>query len=321
MKLKHNISIRKILQALVTIVVTGGCVIAIVSASDMHSKRKVSGLDIRIKNDRYHFIDKDEVKKILLGNRHIDLHKVNLAKLNAHEMEAIIDANPWVEDAQVYIDNAQVLHIYVTQRVPVARLFDQSGNSYYLDHTLKDMPLCDRYIHYTTVVTNVPVLKDDSIGKVYKAEIVGLVKYIDRDSFWSAQISQIIVNDDHSFELVPVLGKQRILFGDTTGMKTKFNNLFAFYKKVLNRIGWDKYETLDVRYASQVVASPALPWKVPVDKAITNMNWVKSIIGETKTTESDTPMSTIVKQPVLASNTTAKEKPINHIQKSSKKPK
>ena len=105
-----------------------------------------------------------------------------------------------------------------------------------------------------------------------------LVRTIQADTFWNAQISQIIIDSDYSFELMPVLGQQRIIFGDTSRMKEKFSNLFSFYKKVLNRIGWDKYDMLDVRFKGQVVASPSLPYKGPVDKATANMNWISSIV-------------------------------------------
>jgi cell division protein FtsQ len=197
-----------------------------------------------------------------------------------------------VANAQVYTDNARTLHVQITQRVPVARIFDQAGNSYYLDNTLKSMPLSDRYVHYTTVVTNVPVFTSDSMDMVFKAKVVALVRYIDRDSFWNAQVSQIMVTDSMDFELMPVLGNHKIVFGDTTQMQDKFKNLFAFYKKVLNRVGWDKYEVLDVRYEKQVVASPALQWKVPVDKAAVNMSWVKSIIDNDTNDVAQPDMST-----------------------------
>jgi cell division protein FtsQ len=145
---------------------------------------------------------------------------------------------------------------------------------------MKAMPLSEKYIHYTTIVTNVPVLKDDSIGNALKAQIAALVTRIDKDSFWRAQISQVIVTNDRTFELVPVLGSQRIIVGDTSRLDEKFDNLLSFYKKVLNRIGWEKYQTLDLRYAGQVVALPALPWKAPVNNAIGGMNWVKTVIGK-----------------------------------------
>lgn len=276
---KRKISVRKLLLTLLTIVLAGACVTGMLSAANLQDKEKVSALNIRIKNARYQFIDTAQIKNMLLTDKHIDISKTGIGRLNLYRMEKEVSTNPWVADAQVYIDNNRVLNVFVTQRIPVARIFDQAGNSYYLDHTLKSMPLSDRYVHYTTVVTNVPVLKDDSMSLSLKAQIVALVKYIDKDSFWNTQISQIIVTDDYQYELVPVLGMQKILLGDTSMLDKKFTNLFAFYKKVMNRVGWDKYKVLDLRYGGQVIASPALPWKPPVDKAVATMNWVKTIIG------------------------------------------
>jgi len=33
------------------------------------------------------------------------------------------------------------------------------------------------------------------------------------------------------------------------------------------------------------VASPSLPWKAPVDRALSNMNWVQTIVGDVSKTE------------------------------------
>lgn len=276
---KRKISVRKIIQTLVTILVTGACIAAMTSAARKQDAQHIKDFSINIKNEQYGFVDKADVKTKLLNDKDIDVKKISLGRLNIGRMEKIVATNPWVADAQVYVDNEKVVHVNLTQRVPVARIFDQAGNSYYLDNAHKAMPLSDRYIHYTTVVTNVPVLKDDSLGNSLKAQIVKVVRQVERDSFWNAQVSQIILNDDKAFELVPVLGNHKILIGDTANLDEKFENLYAFYKKVMTRIGWDKYEVLDARYKGQVVASPALPWKAPTDKALSNMNWVKSIIG------------------------------------------
>lgn len=276
---KRKISIRKIMQTLVTVLVTGACIAAMTSAARKQDAKRIKDFSINIKNEQFGFVDKADVKIKLLNDKDIDVKKISLGRLDIGKMEKIVATNPWVADAQVYVDNDKVVHVNLTQRVPVARIFDQAGNSYYLDNADKAMPLSERYIHYTTVVTNVPVLKDDSLGNSLKAQIVKVVKQVERDSFWNAQVSQIILNDDKEFELVPVLGNHKILIGDTANLEEKFENLYAFYKKVMTRIGWDKYEVLDARYKGQVVASPALPWKAPIDKALSNMNWVKSIIG------------------------------------------
>lgn len=276
---KRKISARKIIQMFVTVVVSVGCLIAMISASNIEDSKMISGIAVHIKNDKkYHFVEEKEILDLAVANRNIDITHTPMSALDMHSMERVIKANPWVANADVYIDNTRMLHMYVTQRIPVVRIFQQNTASYYMDTTLSIMPLSGSYIYYTTVVTNVPELKNDSASWALRRQIVSLVRTIQADSFWNAQISQVIVDSNGTFELMPVIGDQRILFGDISGMREKFDNLFAFYKNVLNRIGWDKYETLDVRYKNQVIASPSLPYKGPVDKAIASMNWINSIV-------------------------------------------
>jgi cell division protein FtsQ len=281
MTTKRKISIRKVLQVLVTLIVTTGCVLAILSASKIQNNKNIAGIQIHIKNENAcRFIDQQEVQDMLLSTRHIDLLHTPASRLDLRKMEEIAQSSPWIADAQVYVDNRRMLQVYVTQRIPVLRVFEQNGNSYYLDTALKAVPLSDRYTHYTPVVTNVPELKDDSISRDLKAQMLKVVQTVDRDTFWNAQVQEIALSNDRMFQLVPVLGNHRILIGDSSKLTDKLANLFLFYQKVLNRIGWDKYQVLDARFEGQVVASPSLPWKAPRDKAMSDMNWVKSILGD-----------------------------------------
>ncbi|MCB9045307.1 MAG: hypothetical protein H6550_04105 [Chitinophagales bacterium] len=280
MSVKRKISVRKIIQALLTLVFTGVCITAVMSATKLYRSRTLKDVDIQIKNDEHGFVTREQVRAMLLRDGEIKEESTKLSQLNVQQMERVITANPWVEDAQVYIDNKQKLHALVTQRVPVVRIFEKEGNSYYLDSKQEQLPLSTQYNYYTMVVTNVPELKNDSAGDALKNRIMSLVKFIRQDTFWNAQVSQVIVRDDLGFEIVPVLGEQQVIIGDTTDMKLKFDNLFAFYNKVLNEVGWDKYQVLDLSFKGQLVASPAINWKMPVDKVINRINWVNSILGE-----------------------------------------
>jgi cell division protein FtsQ len=279
MALKRKISVRKILQVMLTLVVTSGCVVAMVGASRIEDRKVVKGMAVHIKNDKkYHFIEEQEIADLAINNRNVDLQHTPASRLDLHGMEQTIRQDPWVASAQVYIDNTGMLQMYVTQRVPVVRVFQQNTASYYMDTTMSIMPLSDNYKYYTTVVTNVPELKNDSVSWLMKKNIVTMARAIQADTFWNAQVAEVVFDSAGGFQLLPVLGDQVILFGQATDIRDKFDNLFTFYKKVLNRIGWDKYQTLDIRFGGQVVASPSLPYTGPVDKAVTNMNWINSIV-------------------------------------------
>jgi cell division protein FtsQ len=280
METKRKISITKVLRAFVTLVVTTGCLVAVLGASRMQHAKKLNKIELQIRNDQYRFLDKKALWDSIITERGIEEGKTMVTKLNVKAIEKTAYKNQWVENAQVYVDNKRNMHIFVTQRVPVARIFYDNGQSFYLDKSLKLLPLSEFFTYYTTVVTNVPVLTNDSINRSLRAQIVKLVKFVEQDTFWSSQVAQISVTPDLQFELTPVLGTQKIVFGDTTNMKEKFTNLFAFYKKVLNRVGWNRYDVIDLRFKNQIVASPSIPWKPPTKNAISNMDWLKSIMDE-----------------------------------------
>lgn len=311
---KRKISARKVIQVIVTLVVTVGCVIAISSASHKEIAKTLTGLDIHIKNDKYKFVDATQVKKEVIANYPDVLH-MPVNKVNIGAIEQKLKKNPWVANAQVYIDNKRKIHVNITQRVPVARIFEESGVSYYIDGTMSMMPVSDRYVYYTTVVTGVPPIQNnkisDSANKSLMSQITYLVKRIERDSFWSAQVSQINMTTDRNFEIVPVLGNQRIIVGDTSRLDEKLENLLVFYKKVMARVGWDKYEVLDLRYKDQVVASPTLGGQPK--GAISELQWVETIKskaaynGNTFTLDSNNNGIVSKSQPIMAVSVAASQ--------------
>lgn len=273
---KRKISIRKVLQALVTCIVIAGCITAVLSATKQQRQRKVKGISVHIENDKYGFVDEDELKRILMNEKGFLLGKTNMAELNVKHMEDEAEANPWIKNAQVYVDNDKELHVYVKQGEPKLRIFEKGGRSYYLDKYGDELPLSKRYVHYAPVVTNVPELKGDSASVQIKNEIIKLVNYIEKDTFWRAQVSQVVVAEKGGFELIPVLGRHKVVFGSTDRMEEKFQQLFVFYTNVLNKIGWDKYDVLDVSYKGQLVASPSIPINVPEDMAKKRIHYVTS---------------------------------------------
>ncbi len=290
MEEKRKISYRKVFQALTTLVVTTGCIVAMVSASRIEDKKCLGKISVNIRNSKkYHFIEEKEVIDEAITKRNLDIMHTPIGRLDIHGIEQALCADPWIAEAQVYMDNNNNLNINITQRLPIARLFSVTGESCYMDNTLHLMPLSPNFVYYTTVVTNVPTLKEDSATLALKTQLRKLINTIQRDTFWNTQVTQLVVDSPGHYEMIPVLGNQRIVLGDTALLKEKLDNLFAFYRNVLNRIGWDKYEVLDLRYRNQVICKPSLPYHGPTDHAVANMNWITSIVEtEAKNEDIDT---------------------------------
>jgi len=107
------------------------------------------------------------------------------------------------------------------------------------------------------VFTGYPAAKIHTTGtdSVLTVGILQLGAFIRSDSFWTAQIAQIDITPEKTFELEPEVGDHRIAFGDATAIGAKFHRLFVFYDQVLSRVGMDKYQRIDVSYEGQVVGT------------------------------------------------------------------
>ena len=88
-------------------------------------------------------------------------------------------------------------------------------------------------------------------------KLINFVKYIEDDSFWRAEVVQIVAvtisNGDLEVELVPRTGDHTVLFGAIEDVEEKFDRLLAFYENGLGNFGWDNYRTISVKYKGQVV--------------------------------------------------------------------
>ncbi len=261
---QRNISTKKVLRFSVGVLLVAIFMVALIAASRQQNNKTLKGLEVHLNDEReFSFLQRKDIENLLLNNRHINLSQTSIANLDLKRMEDIARTNAWVAQADIYVDNKQVLQVNIVQRTPVARIFDMNGASYYMDSTLHTMPVSQGYAYAAPVFTNVPVSRNDSANKAMLGKIAHMSTVLGNDSFWHAQITQVEVQPDQTFVLIPLMGNQRILAGDTSAMTTKLGHLMAFYKNVSNKIGWDKYETLDLRFKDQVVASPSIGWVPP----------------------------------------------------------
>jgi cell division protein FtsQ len=77
---------------------------------------------------------------------------------------------------------------------------------------------------------------------------------IQEDPFCMGMIEQVDINAQRSFEMIPKIGNQVIIFGDGTDINEKLEKLKLFYKEIMVKAGWNRYSIINVQYKGQVVA-------------------------------------------------------------------
>lgn len=171
-------------------------------------------------------------------------------------LEKTLEKHPWIGDAELYFDTHDVLHVVVSERTPVARVFTTAGATFYMDSTGHRLPLLPHVAVRVPVVTAFTAAKkwnpkDSAVAK----DVTAIATYIIRHPFWNAQIAEIGITPAATFELLPVVGNHVIRIGRAENLDEKLSNLLLFYKQVLAKTGFDKYAVVDVQYKNQVIGS------------------------------------------------------------------
>ena len=227
------------------------------AAMSLKHNKRCKGVNIHISGTQDNFfIDKNEISSILEKLSGGTLIGKTLGSFNLAAIENTLEKNQWIKNAELFFDNNEVLRVDVIEREPVARIFTNTGSSFYLDSTLTRLPLSDKSSARVPVFSNFPsqanaVTKADSI-LLTGVKNIGI--YILKDPFWMAQIDQVDITSDRTFEMIPKVGNQIIVFGKADNYEEKFNNLLIFYKQVATKVGWNTYSKINVQYKDQVVA-------------------------------------------------------------------
>lgn len=266
MEHQSKISSRKVKRFAVVSLVLIVFSAILIAANRKQSDKPIAGTRVTLKHqDREENFLKTKDVEELISKQGINVENQTIASINVDEIERIVQSNPWIKEAQVFVDNKGTLNIEVTQRLPVARIFASDGTSFYIDTAGFEMPLSQNYAYSVPVFTNYQKQANDSINDHNKKSMVYLSSIIKEDSFWNAQITQVDMEGLNNYSFYTTLGRQKVKFGDTSAAFEKLDNLMSFYKDVSNKIGWDRYNVLDVRFKGQVLATPSIGWVPPKD--------------------------------------------------------
>lgn len=193
-----------------------------------------------------HFITPAEVTGILAQNG-IRTTGNRLAELNRDQVKNTVQSLSGVKDALVYSTPDGILFIQISQRTPVMRYIGPV-TSFYLDSDGREMALSENYSARVLMITG------SGDKQFLKDSLFKVVNAIRNETFLDALIEEIVVSVDHTLEIIPRVGDQRIFFGDAGDYDWKLTKLKVFYEKGLPNVGWNRYSNIDLRYSNQIVA-------------------------------------------------------------------
>ena len=295
-------------------------IVLFVVAWKAKEEKKCTSIQIELvgENTAALFMDEKEILQII--HEQGVKEGLPIGAVNLNTLEKYLQTIRWVKNVELFLDNTQSLQVRIEQRIPIARIFTASGNSFYIDKEGLQLPLKQLTVLRLPVFTNFPsdqekLSKPDSL---LLNDVLHFTQAVATDSFFMAQTAQVNIATNGDFELVPSVGDHLVLIGSVENIEDKLNRLYTFYKKVWVQSGLNAYQVIDCRFDNQIVAlkkgmqpiqfsANDLPTKdsiMAINGAVDSTN-----LTTTKSAIVNTPKNVAVANPKMAPATSPKVAP------------
>lgn len=194
-----------------------------------------------------HFVTEEDVVYQL---RKAGLNPIDrpMNDVNTDRIESELLKNEMIAGVEAYKTPSGIIKLEVYQKMPILRVICLGGN-YYVDNEGSTMPISRRYVAEVPVASG-SVEKELAVTDLYKFAL-----FLQKNEFWNNQIEQIYVHSDNEIELIPRVGKLRIVLGTFQNFEEKLNNLQLFYEQAVPKVGWEKYSIINLKYKNQIVCT------------------------------------------------------------------
>lgn len=241
-----------------------GCILVIsylifagVSFSDKLSTKVCHGVQVTVEDSaEIGFLTSKEVYR-MLESRTPDLVGRTMKHIDTGKIAREIKKNQYVERVDCYKTLDGNLKISIWQRKPMVHVM--TDDNYYLDNEFHRMPYVPGYSTYVPIVSG-------TVSVMYiRNRLFPLIRFMQKDPFWNAQIQQIYVTNDSNVELTPRVGDYIINLGTIDRFEQKLEKLMNLYTKAFNTMGWNRYSYVDLQYRDRVVCTKKTDEPIPED--------------------------------------------------------
>ncbi|MDR0866726.1 MAG: cell division protein FtsQ [Candidatus Symbiothrix sp.] len=192
-----------------------------------------------------HYISRNEVVN-MLKNAGLSPVGKDVSIINTSAIEEKLQENKLIKRAECYKTVNGKVHVKIYQRIPLLRVFSTKGN-YYVDIDGEKMPVPRNFAAY------VPVASGHIETEYAQTKLYEFALFLQRDKFWNSQIEQIYIEPNEDVVLTPTVGNHQIILGKIENYEENLDKLRLFYEKGLDKVGWNRYSVINLKFKNQVV--------------------------------------------------------------------
>jgi cell division protein FtsQ len=224
----------------------GGVVFLYSFTAKRNNDRKTDKIVVEFVNKAELFVGYETVNKLLIENAG-DLKTIGKDKVVLNRLEKLLNEHDMIQKSEVFVSINGVLKAVVTQRTPIARVFDEN-ESFYIDSKGDRMPLS------VVQTARLPLVLGEITNK-NKKEMHDLLLLIYNDDFLKKNITGIEILPSGSLRMTNRNYNYDIEFGKLVEVERKFDNYKAFFQKAVHDTLVDKYKVINLKFTHQVVCS------------------------------------------------------------------
>ncbi len=189
-------------------------------------------------------------------------------QLNTEEIERFILGISQVNKVEVFQFLDGSWKIDVDMRIPIARIFNKYGETFYLDeegntmdvtqsHTARALVFSGEIKDKKSSISVNEIINNDSLISIRKLDdIYRISSYVCNDPLFHSLIGQVHLKKSGDFVLIPLVGDQKIVFGSAFSdleVEEKFKKLKIFYEEAMPYEGWETYREISLKFDGQIV--------------------------------------------------------------------
>ena len=195
-------------------------------------------------------ITADEVDNLIL-QAYPDIKTKRIKEIDKQAIAKHLKNSPYIEDADVSMSVGGKLTTSVLPETPVMRVFIRD-DEFYISRRGKVMPLVPNHYCHLLVGSADPARAKNRQTLPY---LWAVASFLHDNPRYNGIFDQAHIESNGDVILIPKLGNYTVVVGDTTCLKEKFENLWAFLDQGISQTGWDIYSKVNLKYRGQVVAT------------------------------------------------------------------
>jgi len=237
----------------------------VIWANIEQSNMACENLDVILKPTEYPSLTSAEIIKSDVIEAMPALLGQSIKNINIEELEDYLATNSHLSHTKTFIELNGNICIKTTPRKAVLRIFDEKGINSYIGNNrvlMKNSPSHSQRIivasghikHISDKNQKLILRNEQEFPEIYNS-LYEMALYIENDDFLNALIDQIYVYKNQELELTPKVGVKQIFFGKAENIEEKLENLKIFYINGNDKIDWQKYQSINLKYKNQIVCS------------------------------------------------------------------